>query len=152
MAGIAEYESLDALGLAALIASGAVTPGEVLDEAIARAEAVNPTINAITDKYYDRAGAAARRSTGGPFAGVPFLLKDLATLLTGTVSTGSTKLLAGVAADHESTIVTRYLAAGLNVFGRTASPELGLAPSTEPAMFGPCRTTSSPTPGANPSR
>jgi amidase/6-aminohexanoate-cyclic-dimer hydrolase len=140
MAGIAEYESLDALGLAALIAKGDVTPREVLDEAIARAEARGTSINALTAKYYERAREAASGSLpAGPFAGVPFLLKDLGALLAGTISTGSNKLLARLTADHESTIVTRYIAAGLNIFGRSASPELGLAPSTEPAMFGPCR-------------
>src|SRR4029077_15357456 len=33
----------------------------------------------------------------------------------------------------------RYRSAGLNIFGKSASPEMGLAPSTEPAMCGPCR-------------
>jgi amidase len=138
MASLTEYESLDGLGLAALIANGDVTAREVLDEAIARAEAHNPALNAITARYYDRARDAAARLPPGPFTGVPFLLKDLGALLTGTVSTGSNKFLAQTTADHDSSLVARHVAAGLNIFGRSASPELGLAPSTEPAMFGPC--------------
>jgi amidase len=70
---------------------------------------------------------------------VPFLLKDLGAQLTGTRTTGSGKLWADFVADHDSTIVARYKAAGLVTFGKSASPEMGLAPSTEPAMFGPCR-------------
>jgi Asp-tRNA(Asn)/Glu-tRNA(Gln) amidotransferase A subunit family amidase len=140
MTGIAEYDQLDAIGLAALIARREVTALEVLDEAIERAEKFNPAINAITLKLYDRARETANAALpSGPLAGVPFLLKDLGALLTGTVSTGSTKLLADVVWDHDSTMVVRHRAAGLTIFGRSASPELGLAPSTEPAMFGPCR-------------
>ena len=140
MAGIAEYERLDAIDLAALIARRDATALEVLDEAIARAEKYNPAINAIPLKLYDRARAEALKPLpSSPLAGVPFLLKDLGALLTGTVSSGSTKLLADVVWDHDSTIVERYRAAGLNIFGRSSSPELGLATSTEPAMFGPCR-------------
>jgi Asp-tRNA(Asn)/Glu-tRNA(Gln) amidotransferase A subunit family amidase len=140
MAGIAKYDRLDAMGLAALIARRCVTPLEVLDEAIERAEKLNPAINAITLPLYERARETAKGPLpGGPLAGVPFLLKDLGALLTGTVSTGSCKLLADLVWDHDSTLVARHRAAGLNIFGRSATPELGLAPSTEPAMFGPCR-------------
>ncbi len=140
MENIPEYDRLDAMGLAELIARREVTPLELLDEAIARAERLNPAINAITVPFYERAREAAKTPTpAGPLAGVPFLLKDLGALLTGTVSTASSKLLANSVADHDSTIVARYRAAGLIIFGRTASPELGLATSTEPAMFGPCR-------------
>jgi len=140
MAGIAEYDRLDAIGLAALIGRGELTAAEVLEEAISRAEQLNPTINAITVGLYEQARAVAKAPLpAGPLSGVPFLLKDLGALMTGTVSTGSTKLLAGTVSDHDSTIVARYRAAGLTIFGRSATPELGLATSTEPEMFGPCR-------------
>ncbi|MBV8577718.1 MAG: amidase [Acetobacteraceae bacterium] len=140
MGGLAEYEQHDAMALAALIGGREVTALEVIEAAIERAEALNPAINAITVPLYERARAAAEAQLGaGPLAGVPFLLKDLGALLTGTPTTGSCKLYTGFVADHDSTIVARYRAAGLNVFGKSASPEMGLAASTEPAMFGPCR-------------
>jgi amidase len=140
MGGFAEYERCDAVELASLIAKGQVTAREVLEEAIARAERLNPIINAITVPLYEHARSAARAGLpSGPLAGVPFLLKDLGAQLTGTRTTGSGKLWADFVADHDSTIVARYRAAGLNTFGKSASPEMGLAPSTEPAMFGPCR-------------
>ena len=76
MGSFAEYDQHDAIGLAALIAKREVSPLEVLDEAIARAEKYNPTINAITLKLDERARVAAGTVTAsGPFAGVPFLLK-----------------------------------------------------------------------------
>jgi amidase len=140
MSGIAEYERLDAIGLAGLIANRNVTPLELIEEAVTRAEKLNAAINAVTLPLYERARDTANAPLpAGPFSGVPFLLKDLGAWLTGTVSSASTKLFAGWVADHDSTMVTRHLAAGLNIFGRSASPELGLATSTEPAMFGPCR-------------
>jgi amidase/6-aminohexanoate-cyclic-dimer hydrolase len=140
MGGIADDDDLDAIDLGALIAGGQVTALEVTEAAIARAEARNPALNAITDRLYDQARAAASAPLpAGPLSGVPFLLKDLGVLMTGTRTTGSSKLFADAVADHDSTIVARHRAAGLVVFGKTATPELGLATSTEPAMFGPCR-------------
>jgi amidase len=140
MAGFIEYETHDATGLAALIAGGQVSAVEVLEAAIARAERWQPNINAITIPLYEHARAAAHTGLpAGPLSGVPFLLKDLGAQLTGTRTSGSGKLWGNFVADHDSTLVARYRAAGLNIFGKSASPEMGLAPSTEPAMYGPCR-------------
>ncbi len=140
MGGIAEYDDLDGMDLALLIARKKVTPAEAMEEAIARAEKRNPAINAITVPLYEHGRAAAQaKPPTGRLAGVPFLLKDLGVQLTGTRTTGSGKLFADFVADHDSTIVARYRAGGLNIFGKSASPEMGLAASTEPAMFGPCR-------------
>ena len=140
MAGFIEYETYDATGLAALIAGGQVSPAEVLDAAIERAERLQPSINGITIPLYEHARAAARTGLpAGPLSGVPFLLKDLGAQLSGTRTSGSGKLWRDFVADHDSTLVARYRAAGLNIFGKSASPEMGLAPSTEPAMYGPCR-------------
>ncbi len=62
MSGIKDYERYDALELARLIRSREVSAVEVLDEAIARAEAVNPRLNAIVAKSYDEARAQARKT------------------------------------------------------------------------------------------
>ena len=140
MAGFIECETYDATGLAALIAGGQVSAAEVLDAAIERAERLQPSINGITIPLYEHARAAARTGLpAGPLSGVPFLLKDLGAQLSGTRTSGSGKLWRDFVADHDSTLVARYRAAGLNIFGKSASPEMGLAPSTEPAMYGPCR-------------
>ena len=40
---------------------------------------------------------------------------------------------------RDSTLVARFRAAGLVVFGKTATPELGITPYTEPALHGPTR-------------
>jgi len=140
MAGFIEYETYDATGLAALIARGQVSAAEVLEAAIERAERWQPSINAITIPLYEHARATAYAGLpAGTLSGAPFLLKDLGAQLTGTRTSGSGKLWGDFVADHDSTLVARYRAAGLNIFGKSASPEMGLAPSTEPAMYGPCR-------------
>jgi amidase len=140
MAGFIDYETYDSMGLAALIAAGQVSATEVLEAAIERAERWQPRINAITIPLYEYARTATRTGLPtGPLSGVPFLLKDLGAQLTGTRTSGSGKLWEDFVADHDSALVARYRSAGLNIFGKSASPEMGLAPSTEPAMYGPCR-------------
>ena len=73
-----EYRKQDATALAGLIAKGELDAKSVLEVAIARAEQVNPAINAIVHKQYDQARkVVATGLLAGPFAGVPFLIKDL---------------------------------------------------------------------------
>ncbi len=136
---IKDYDKHDALGLAKLVKSGEVSATELLDEAIARTEAVNGAINAVVVKHYDAARAQiAKGLPDGPFKGVPFLLKDL-NLLAGTRTTFGSSLTRNFTAAHNNTITDRYLAAGLTIFGKSASPEFGLLPTTEPREHGPCR-------------
>jgi amidase len=76
---------LDATGQAALVRSGSVSPAELVDEAIARIERLNPALNAVIFELFDRArAAAAGELPDGPFKGVPLLLKDLGAELAGT--------------------------------------------------------------------
>jgi amidase len=135
-----DYLARDAIGLAQLIASGEVSPAEALDAALARSAKVNPRVNAITMDLADRARRElAERAPTGPLAGVPFLLKDLGPALAGTVTTNACKLYADDVAEADSPLTGLYKAAGLTIFGKTNTPELGLEPITEPVMFGPTR-------------
>ena len=138
--GEQDYLARDAIGLAQLIASGEISPTEALDAALARSAKVNPRINAITMDLADRARRdLAERAPAGLLAGVPFLLKDLGPRLAGTATTDSCKLYAGDIADADSPLTSLYKQAGLTIFGKTNTPELGLEPITEPVMFGPTR-------------
>ncbi|PKQ06342.1 MAG: amidase [Alphaproteobacteria bacterium HGW-Alphaproteobacteria-12] len=140
MSGFSDYDKHDGLGLAALVKRGDVAAADLLDEAIARTEALNPKINAVIMKHYDEARAQIGRGLPeGPFKGVPFLLKDLHLLLKDTVTTYGSALFEGNKADHNSTLTERYLKAGLVIFGKTNSPEFGLAGTTEPRLYGPTR-------------
>lgn len=138
MTGFAEYDNYDGLGLAKLVREGEVSAIELLDEAINRTERINAELNAVVHKLYDQAREAIRAGLpGGPFQGVPFLLKDLHLAMSGTITSNGSAMWRDSVADHDSTLVARYRQAGLVIFGKTNSPELGLMPVTEPKAFGP---------------
>ncbi|MBI3455692.1 MAG: amidase, partial [Candidatus Rokubacteria bacterium] len=135
-----EYEAYDGLGLAELVRRKEVAPAELVEAAIERIERRNPRLNAVIHTLYEEARA---RATGplpaGPFAGVPFLLKDLAAAYAGAPLRSGSRFLAGWRPDHHAELVRRFLAAGVIVLGKTNTPELGLLPITEPRLFGPTR-------------
>jgi amidase len=134
-----EYGNYDALGLAELVRKKEISAGELLNEAIARTERVDPKINAVVVKHYDYARRQIDRGLpDGPFKGVPFLLKDL-DLLEGTCTTSGASLYKDDIADHSGTLARRFLDAGLAIFGKSSTPEFGLLPTTEPRSFGPTR-------------
>lgn len=137
---ISEYTKYDALGLAALVRNKEVSAEELLNSAIEMTEALDPIINAIPLKHYDKARMASENvPEEGSFVGVPFLLKDLNNFWEGTVTTGGSRILKGIIADHTGELVKRALDAGLVIFGKTNSPEQGLTITTEPVLYGPCR-------------
>jgi amidase len=141
MKGFAEYEAYDALGLAELVRRKKVTASELLEAAIARVEARNGTVNAVTMPLYDLARSAiATGLPAGPFSGVPFLMKDLTASIAGVPMTRSSRFFADTppaAADSEH--VVRLRRAGLVIFGRTNTCELGLSLTCEPQLHGPTR-------------
>jgi Asp-tRNA(Asn)/Glu-tRNA(Gln) amidotransferase A subunit family amidase len=140
MGAFSEYDRYDAVGLAELVRRREVTPDELLNAAIARAETSNPAVNAICLPMYEEAKAAlAGGLHEGPFTGVPFLLKDLYAMVAGAPLTNGSALFADFVPDRDSELVVRYRRAGLVVFGRTSSPELGLCYTTEPRLYGPTR-------------
>ncbi|MEJ2117632.1 MAG: amidase [Alphaproteobacteria bacterium] len=135
---------LDATAQAALVKSGAVSPTELMEAAIARIEALNGSVNAVTLKCYEQARKQAQTAslpqnlTEAPFAGVPFLIKDLAAMKNLPVTYGS-RLFAKNTAWHNEAIVARTLQAGFLIAGKTNTAEFGLLPTTEPMLFGPTR-------------
>ena len=138
MAKADEFTSLDATALAALVRQKQVKAIELLEAAIERIERLNPALNAVVTPMYERAReAAAGKLPDGPFAGVPFLLKDLGALYAGVRMTMGTAFLRNFVPDHESELVTRLKRAGLIIVGKTNTPELGILPTTEPRLFGP---------------
>ena len=136
---IDEYVDQDALGLAELVRRGDVTPNELLDLALECTRRLDPELNAVVHLMEDDARAAALAPPSGPFAGVPFLAKDLLSQYVGHPTTAASRLLTGLKADHDTELVRRVKAAGLLVFGKTNLPEWGLVPVTESELYGPCR-------------
>ena len=84
----------DATGLAQLVAAGQVSAAELLALARERAAAVNPRINAIVREMRPEADARAAGTLTGPFAGVPFLIKDLAQDYAGVPTSAGSRALA----------------------------------------------------------
>ncbi len=133
---------LDATAQAELVRTGDATARELLDAAIERIEAIDPALGAVNIRWFDHARDIADGPLpDGPFRGVPFLLKDLWAHFAGqTLSNGNQALrqLAPVS-PTDTTLVARFKAAGLVTAGRTASPEFGSLPTTEPTAWGPTR-------------
>ena len=132
-----DYLQCDATALAAAVANGDVTPTELLDIALARTGEVNGALNAVVLLADD----VARRKIAeglpqGPLTGVPFLLKDLGAEAVDYPSHNGSKLYADTRYTRNSAIYERLEAAGLVTFGRTASPEGGIGPVTEAAVYG----------------
>lgn len=134
-----EYLAHDGLGLAALVRAGSVSAPELLEIALERVRALDPAIHAVVYLMEADARRDAARAPFGPFAGVPFLAKDLVTTYAGHPTSAGSRLLAGHVADHDSELARRVRASGVSVLGKTNVPEWGLVPYTEPELFGACR-------------
>jgi amidase len=132
--------TIDATEQARMIRDGEASPSELVDEAIGRLERLNPQLNAVIHPLLDEGRElAAGEIPGGPFRGVPFLVKDLSCYMTGApVHEGMRALKdAGYVADHDMLITQRLRRAGFVILGRTNAPELGILPTTEPVAYGP---------------
>ncbi|MEM9468501.1 MAG: amidase family protein, partial [Actinomycetota bacterium] len=137
-----ELTELDATAQAELVRAGEVTSVELVDAAIERIEALDPTINAVIHTRFDEARSEAAEVSAGataPFAGVPFLLKDI-----GATQAGLPYWMGNVAlkaADtrlaHDTVLGARFRDAGLITLGKTNLPELGSTPTTQPRSCGP---------------
>ena len=132
-----DHPDHDATALAALVASGQVTPDELLDQALAAVARDNPALNAVVLVQEQAARAAiARGLPTGPFRGVPFLIKDLGCEAVDFPSHNGSRLFADTRYRHDSTIFDRMRATGVVTFGRTTSPEGGIGAATEAAVYG----------------
>jgi amidase len=128
----------DAVGLAALVRKGTVTPAEILDAVITRVEERDPTLRAFVSTRFEAARAEADGDLpDGPLRGVPFAVKDLACDVAGLPSTQGSRLFADAVAARDGELTTRYRRAGLVVVGKTNTPEFGKNASTEPLLHGP---------------
>ena len=134
---------LDATAQAELVASGKVTPLEMVNAAIERVERYDGALNALTYRWFEAARELASSNTlpDGPFRGVPYLLKDLYAAEAGKPLSNGSKAYkaADYVSSEDTTLVSRYKAAGLISIGRSNSPEFGSVPVTEPEAWGPTR-------------
>src|SRR5277367_2347948 len=134
---IADYAKYDGLGLAELVAKKKVKPIELVDEAIARSERLNPKLNFLVFKAYEQARDAAKgKVSKGAFAGVPFFLKDIFAYAKGMPTRQASRFIPAIPSDRDSVLTARFKAAGLIPLGKTNVPEFGLVPTTESRLYG----------------
>ena len=123
-----EYRQYDAVGLAELIRTGAVSADEVLQAALARLDEVNPLLQLAAQDCRKRALAWQMPSEAAPLAGVPFALKDLLADWRGVPTLSGSRMMRTHIAARNSHLVDAYERAGLRVFAKTTVPEWGLMP------------------------
>lgn len=132
-------EGKDATAMAQAVNQKQVSAKELVQETIDRIEKLNPTLNAVVSKQYDEALKEAEKEDylGKPFAGVPFLLKDLGQNEKGQPSSAGSRLLAGRPAGHTDTYVQRLKDLGFIIVGRTNTPEFGFKNISDASLHGP---------------
>ncbi|WP_052668729.1 amidase [Nitriliruptor alkaliphilus] len=149
-----ELIGLPALELASLVRERQVTSREIVEAFLARTEAVDPEVNAVTlvlaDEALAAADAADRTEPTGPLHGVPISVKENIDL-TGTPTTHGLPALADAMPEEDAPIVTRMRAAGAIPFLRTNLPEFGLRLDTDNPLRGRTRNPWDPsrTPGGS---
>lgn len=136
---LADFGNYDGLGLAALVRDKQITSLELVEECIGRVDRVNGELNAVVTRMDDLARTRARGPLEGPFAGVPFFIKDLAQAVAGVPFTRGSLYFANDVPKHDSELIKRYRRAGLVILGKTNTPEFGLTPFTESSLLAPAK-------------
>ena len=131
---------LDAVGVVNALRDGVVSAREVIDAAIARAEAVNPALNGLAHETFDSARARGdqRRPYGGYFDGVPSFIKDNVAVA-GMPTMNGTDAWDPRPADADGDFARAYLGTGLVPLGKTRLSEFGFSASAEHPRLGPVR-------------
>jgi amidase len=131
-----EYASYDGLGLADLIARGEVSAGEVAEAALAAIDLADGEVRAVVETYDDAPARTSADLGGGPFHGVPFLIKDIGPHFAGLkVEFGSRlcKDYSGTADDYLADLIR---ASGVNLVGRSNTPEFSMALCADNLLYG----------------
>ena len=155
MAAFTDYADHDGVALAELVRRGRVSATEVMEAAVARAEALEPHLNCFVHPDFDGALAAARETDAPdedvtdlatPFAGVPFAVKDLWLEWAGAPHSAGSRWVhrVGHRFATDAPLATAFREAGLLSLGKTTTPEFGITGTTEPALTGPTRNPWNP--------
>jgi len=141
---------LDATAQAELVRSGAATPRELVDAAIARIERTNPELGAVIVPMFDEARATCDAAPHGPFRGVPILIKDLGATVGGVPQAMGTVPLkrSRYTPAADSHLVAALKRAGFVIVGKSNTSELGIVPAAEPLAWPPTRNPYDPKRGS----
>ena len=133
-----EWAQHDGLALAHRVRQGEVTPAELAKQVAAGIEKTNGALSAVVEVFDDVVQDPLKDGMNleGPFAGVPYLMKDLGPTLKGRLQEMGSVLMQGHRASTDSFLTEKIRQAGLNIMGRTTTPEFGVCSSAEnPAMY-----------------
>lgn len=133
-----EWTQHDGLALAQRVRKGEVTPAELARQVAAGIEITNGDLSAVVEVFDDVVQDPLKDGMNleGPFAGVPYLMKDLGPTLKGRLQEMGSVLMQGHRASTDSFLTEKIRQAGLNIMGRTTTPEFGVCSSAEnPAMY-----------------
>ena len=133
-----EWAKHDAVALAERLRRREVTPAELAAQTAAGIAMTNPAVSAVVELFDDVVADPLKdgMDPGGPFAGVPYLMKDLGPTLKGRLQEMGSLLMRGNRATADSYLAGRIRQAGLNILGRTTTPEFGCCSSAEnPAVY-----------------
>lgn len=140
-----DYAEHDGLSLAQLVRDGDVSAAELVEAAVERIERNDSTVNAITHRAFDEARAAAARPLiDGPFAGVPFIVKDFGIGVSGWPNTSGSRFCRDIVDDADTGLMRRYRESGVIPIGRGASSEYGIVGNVETAAYGAVRNPWNP--------
>jgi len=149
---VSELWELGAFELGASIRDRAVSSREVIEAHLARIDAVNASVNAVTDTLAEEAlaaadeadGATARGEVTSPFHGVPFTAKETIDLA-GSPTTQGVRAVAERIPPLDAPTVANLRAVGAIPLARTNAPDLALRWHTDNALHGPTRNPWDPT-------
>lgn len=133
-----EWARHDGVGLAQLVKDGSVTPVELARQAAAGIAKVDPALSGVVELFDDVVADPTRDGCNldGPFAGLPFLMKDLGPTLKGRLQEMGSRLMRGNRATADTFLTGQLRRAGLNLIGRTTTPEFGVCSSADnPAVY-----------------
>ena len=133
-----EWVKHDAVALAGRVRQGEVTAAELAAQAAAAVAKLNPTLSAVVEVFDDAVADPFKAGAhpNGFFAGVPFFVKDLGPTLKGRLQEMGSLFMRGHRPTEDSFLTSRMRQAGLNLIGRTTTPEFGVCSSAEnPAVY-----------------
>jgi len=133
-----EWARHDGMALAARVRSGELTAVELAKQAAAGIAKVDPALSGVVEVFADAIEypAKAGANLAGPFAGLPFLMKDLGPTMAGRLQEQGSLYMRGNRAAADTHLTAKMRKAGLNLMGRTTTPEFGVCSSAEnPAVY-----------------
>ncbi len=131
-----EWAAHDAVALAARVRAGDVSATELALQVQAAIALTNEALDAVVEVFDDVVADPLKdgMAPGGAFAGVPYLMKDLGPTLAGRRQEFGSLLMQGHLQAADSFLTGQIRRAGLNILGRTTTPEFGVCSSVENSL------------------